>query len=210
LLPVQQQREELMGILRVVTVQTVVQKACFCLFLIVVRQPAIAQDGDPGDVPDRYSLGLTLGNTYDPESDTGFLLLTGSALYDYDKVWPHKAPDALRFKVEANVGGSFKPDRDLMTSAGVFALYFLEPISGYGFKPYIEGGIGLIYTQHRVDGQGLHVNFNPQIGIGTELSFGSDAVYFAAVRLHHISNGGLDDDNRGVNSIVFVIGKFIW
>jgi lipid A 3-O-deacylase len=28
------------------------------------------------------------------------------------------------------------------------------------------------------------------------------------LRLHHISNAGLDDDNRGVNSIVFVLGRF--
>ncbi len=199
-----------MGILRRLTVRAVLNKAFLCLFLLGGWQTAIAQDGVFRDVPNRYSLGLTLGSTYDPESGTSFVLLTGSALYDYDKVWPHKAPAPLRFKAEANVGGSYRPDWGMILSAGIFALYFLEPISGHGFKPYVEGGIGVIYTQHRVDGQGLHVNFNPQIGIGTELSFGLDAVYFAAVRLHHISNGGLDDDNSGVNSIVFVIGKFLW
>ena len=199
-----------MGNPRRSAVRDVLQRACFCLILVLVRQPAMAQDGATEGHPDRYSLGLALGTTYDPGGETGFLLLTAAALYDYDKVWPHKAPEALRFKVEASVGGSFKPGPDLMAGASVFALYFLEPLSGSGFKPYIEGGIGLIYTQHRVDGQGLHINFNPQIGIGTEFSSGSDGVYFAAVRLHHISNGGLDDDNRGVNSIVFTFGKFIW
>jgi len=199
-----------MGIIYRLSHRAVVRIAFFFLLLVSVRQPAFAQDASGEYVADRYSIGLTMGKTYDPEDHTGFLLLTGSVLYDYDKVWPHKAPDALRFKVEANVGGSVKPDFDLIASAGVFALYYLEPISAYGFKPYAEGGIGLIYTEHRVEGQGLHINFNPQIGIGTEYACGSDSVYFAAVRLHHISNGGLDDDNRGVNSVVILFGRFIW
>lgn len=187
-----------------------VHGACFCILVLIAVPPASAQDGSTEEIPDRYSLGLTLGTTYDPEDDIRFLLLTASAIYDYDKVWPHRAPAALRFKVEANVGGSFRPDLDLMASAGILALYYFDPFTGQGIKPYIEGGIGLIYTQHRVEGQGLHVNFNPQIGFGTEFACGSDATCFAAVRLHHISNGGIDDDNRGVNSVVFVIGKFIW
>lgn len=199
-----------MGIFHGLSHRAVVRIAFFYLLLVSVRQPAFAQDASGEYVADRYSIGLTLGKTYDPEDHTGFLLLTGSALYDYDKIWPHKAPDALRFKVEANIGGSIKHDLDFIASAGVFALYYLEPMAGCGFKPYVEGGIGLIYTQHRVENQGLHVNFNPQIGIGTEFSFGSDVVYFAAVRLHHISNAGLDDDNRGVNSVVILFGRFIW
>ena len=52
------------------------------------------------------------------------------------------------------------------------------------------------------------LNFNPQMGIGTEFSISPAATYSAALRLHHISNAGLKKDNRGVNSIVFVIGRF--
>jgi hypothetical protein len=68
--------------------------------------------------------------------------------------------------------------------------------------------IGGIYIQWKVDGQGSHLNFNPQLGLGTEFSSGDGATYLAAVRLHHFSNAGLKEDNRGVNSIVFVIGRF--
>jgi hypothetical protein len=46
------------------------------------------------------------------------------------------------------------------------------------------------------------------MGIGTEFSIGSDPPFFTAVRLHHISNADLKDDNRGVNSIVLVLGRF--
>ena len=76
------------------------------------------------------------------------------------------------------------------------------------FKPYIEGGINAIYTDWRVDGQGSNVNFNPQAGVGMEFFLGSGPPFLAALRLHHISNADLDDDNRSVNSVVFVFGRF--
>jgi lipid A 3-O-deacylase len=169
-----------------------------------------AQEAPAESVPDRYGLGLTIGHTVDPVGDIDFLMLTGSALFDYEKVWRHPAPRDLRFKVEANLGGSFRPDLDLMASAGMLALFFLEPVSTQNFRPYIEGGIGFIYTEHRVKDQGLHLNLNPQIGFGSEFSFDGDTTYFASLRWHHISNGGLDHENRGVNSVVLVVGRFLW
>lgn len=183
---------------------------CLGALLAIAGPAALAQENPAEDVPDRYGLGLTVGHTLDPVGDIGFLMLTGSALFDYEKVWRHPAPRPLRFKVEASLGGSFKPEGHLMASAGMLALFFLEPLSGHGFKPYIEGGIGLIYTQHRVEDQGLHFNFNPQIGFGTEFSPADGTAYFASLRWHHISNGGFDHQNRGVNSIVLVVGRFLW
>ncbi len=165
-------------------------------------RPSLAQKAPEESVPDRYGLGLTIGHTVDPVGDINFLMVTASALFDYEKVWHHPAPRDLRFKVETSLGGSFTPTCNLMPSAEMLALFFLEPISGQSFKPYIEGGIGLIYTQHRVKDQGLHFNFNPQIGFGTEFTFDSGATYFTSLRWHPISNGGLDHENRGVNSIV--------
>jgi lipid A 3-O-deacylase len=181
-----------------------------CALLWVAGAPALAQENSEKYVPDRYGLGLTIGHTVDPVGDIDFLMVTGSALFDYGKVWRHPAPRDLRFKLEASLGGSFRPSCDLMAAAGMLALFYLEPVSTQGFKPYIEGGIGLIFTEHRVEDQGLHFNFNPQIGFGSEFSFEDGATYFASLRWHHISNGGLDHENRGVNSIVLVIGRFFW
>ncbi len=181
-----------------------------CALLALAAPAALAQQAPPQEVPDRYGVGLTAGHTVNPVSDIGFLMLTGTALFDYEKVWRHPAPDALRFKVEANVGGSVTPDRDFMASAGMLALYFIDPLSSPTLKPYVEAGIGLIYTQHRVDDQGLHFNLNPQIGFGTEFSFADGATYYASLRWHHLSNGGLDHQNSGVDSIVIVIGRYFW
>ena len=151
---------------------------------------------------------MTIGNTYDPTGNIGFTMLSGIALCDYDKIWPHPAPAPLRFKVEASIGSTWTKEKEVMTSAGIFTLCFLDKFAGHGFRPYVEGGIGGIYTEWKVAGQGSHVNFNPQVGIGTEFAMGPDPAFFTALRLHHISNAGLSNDNRGVNAVILVLGRF--
>jgi lipid A 3-O-deacylase len=147
-------------------------------------------------VPDRYGMGLVTGNTYDPKNDITFVQASWFALFDYEKVWRHKAPEALRFKVEGNVGTTTRPDKRLIVSANIFSLYYLNSLASKDFKPYVEGGIGIIYTDFKVDGQGLRFNFNPQLGIGAEIAASSKNPFLLSLRLHHVSNGGLDKDNR--------------
>lgn len=156
-------------------------------------------------VPNRYGLALFFANTYKPVNDIGMVMATGIALLDYEKVWHHKAPEPLRFKVELSAGSATRDKSGFVGSANMFALYYLgRPTS---FRPYVEAGIGVIYTSFRVEGQGLRFNFNPQLGVGTEFSTGDGSTYFAAARLHHISNGGLHHDNRGINSVALQLGR---
>jgi lipid A 3-O-deacylase len=159
-------------------------------------------------VPNRYGMAISGGNSYSPENDISYVLLTAFGLFDYRKVWGHRAPEALRFKVEGTVGTTTRPDRKLMTSANMFALYYLKGLTSKAFRPYVEGGIGVIYTDFQVEGQGLRFNFNPQAGIGVEVGEETDRPFFFAVRLHHISNAGLDHDNKGVNSVLLLTGMF--
>ena len=184
--------------------------ALLICFLLICFFPQVVLSGEESidDVPNRYGLATIIGNTYDPDDNIGFALLSGFALFDYDKIWRHAAPAPLRFKVEASIGSTWTKEKEFMASAGILALYFLDRFTVHGFRPYVEAGIGGIYTEWKVDGQGSHLNFNPQIGIGTEFSLGSGPPFFTAVRLHHISNAGLKKDNRGVNSFVLVIGRF--
>jgi lipid A 3-O-deacylase len=44
--------------------------------------------------------------------------------------------------------------------------------------------------------------------LGAEFKAGSRGSYFLSFRLHHISNGGIDDENRGVNSALLLFGRF--
>jgi hypothetical protein len=153
-------------------------------------------------------MGVTVGNSYTPQNDISFMALSGFTLFDYGKVWRRKAPEALRFKLEAGLGSTTRPEKKLITSANMFALYYIRNFGLGSFRPYVEGGIGAIYTDFQVDGQGSRVNFNPQIGVGAEFNVDPDTTLFLALRLHHISNGGLNKDNTGINSVTLTLGRF--
>ncbi len=162
----------------------------------------------PDKIPNTYGVGATFGYTYDPHDDINFLQLNAFTLCDYERVWKHPAPDALRFKVEYNLGITLSSPRRAILSLNALALYYLDTFSSRFIRPYIEGGIGVIYTDYQVDGQGLRFNFNPQCGVGTEILVDSKPMFYISLRAHHVSNGELFyRANRGMNSVVLVVGR---
>jgi lipid A 3-O-deacylase len=169
---------------------------------------ASSQEGSDEYVPTLYGMALAAAKGYDPSDAHDFLMFSIFALFDYDRIWPHPAPEALRFKVEAGLGVTLRSQPQVVASAGVMALYFLDPLRAATFRPYVEAGVGVIYMGHRVEGQSSRFNFNPQLGIGTELWPDSTNPAFFALRLHHVSNAGLTSENRGTNSLLFMIGRY--
>jgi hypothetical protein len=168
--------------------------------------PAAAGAGAAPLEPTRQGLAVSCGVSYRPEG-VDFCLLTGIVLYDYDRVWWHDAPESLRFRVEYSLGAITEPATRLMASANIIAHLYYPGLNARSVRPYVEGGIGVIYTDLKVEGQGLRFNFNPLLGAGLE--FGSaPAPLFLEVRIHHISNAGLDDENTGVNSVQFMLGRW--
>jgi hypothetical protein len=156
--------------------------------------------------PTRTGLALSNGVSYSPHG-VDFCLLTGVALFDYDRVWKHRAPESLRFRVEYSLGAIVAPRVRLMTSANMIAQFYYPGTSHARIRPYLGGGIGLIYTDYKVEGQGLKFNFNPLITAGAE--FGPEpGALFLEMRLHHVSNGGLDEQNTGVNSLQLMLGRY--
>lgn len=180
------------------------------VFLIISggSRISIAEEASIDEIATRYGLAGVLGKTFDPVTDIYFVQLSGFIMWDYDRVWQHWAPDPLRFKVEGNAGATTSPETRAMISIGMLALYYLDFFSTARLRPYLEGGIGVMYTDFQVEGQGSRFNFNPQIGIGTEFKLDSGAPFFATIRLSHISNAGLHSENRGVNFVVLMIGRF--
>jgi lipid A 3-O-deacylase len=170
---------------------------------------ALSEDTGGSNIPTRYGLAAVFGKTFDPVDNIYFTQLSGFIMWDYDKVWHHWAPDPLRFKVEGTAGLTVSPNIRAMVSVGMMALYYLEFIASDRLVPYLEGGIGAVYTDFQVEGQGSRFNFNPQIGIGMEFKVDSGKPFFTALRLSHISNAGLQDENRGVNSAVWILGRFL-
>ena len=160
------------------------------------------------DIPTRYGLASVVGNSFDPVTDIFFVQISGFIMWDYEDFWHHWAPEPLRFKIEGNIGATTSPQIRGMVSIEMVALYYLDFISKPWLKPFVELGIGLAYTDFQVEGQGSRFNFNPQIGIGTEFKHDSGVVFFATMRLSHISNAGFNSENRGVNFVILKIGRF--
>jgi len=175
----------------------------------------MAEDSLKDRVPTRYGMSAVWGKTFDPVCDINFLQLSGFIMWDYDRIWRHWAPEPLRFKVEGTAGTTTSPETRAIISVEMLALYYLNFISKSTLIPYVEGGIGLIYTDFQVkdpkppkESQGSRFNFNSLIGIGLEFKPDTGAPFFGTVRLSHISNGDLHTENRGVNSIVLMVGRF--
>jgi len=137
--------------------------AVIILYMSVASCPgkARADEKNPeGEVADRYGLAAILGNSYDPTNDIDFFMISGVALYDYDRIWPHRAPEPLRFRVELSAGGTtVDGSTRLIASFGVLAEYYLNSLSSDRCRPYVEAGIGAIYTDFQVEGQGFAAEF---------------------------------------------------
>ena len=177
------------------------------LFILTCQQSLFAGDAPVSDVPNRYGMTVVTGNTYDPKNDITFVQISGFALFDHEKIFPHKAPEALRFKIEGSLGSMTRPEKRLIVSANIISLYYINLLATKTFKPYVEGGIGAIYTDYRWEGQGARFNFNPQLGIGTEINTASGNSFLMALRLYHVSNAGLNKENRGLNAVTLHIGR---
>ena len=181
----------------------------FCACSIALSGQAMAAEkAADRNIPPRYGLGLSLGLAYLPSDARNFMNITGFALYDYEDIWPHRAPQQLRFKVEASLGGTLRSDTDVMASAGFLALYYFDGFRTRLLRPFGEAGVGIIYTDYKVRKQGSRLNFNPQAGLGLDITPESGPDFWTSIRLHHLSNAGLKKDNRGVNSLVFQLGIY--
>lgn len=191
--------------MRMKQMASVIGAAFFALLLF--DGTLLAEDRKEENVPTRFGFGLSYGNTFHPDNEIGFLQLNYYIMFDYDKIWPHKAPDDLRFKLEFSLGSTTTPENWPMGSAAMMALYYLDFLDSEAVIPYIEGGIGLIYTGFRVEGQGSRLNFNPRAGIGFEFPMGRQSL-FTALRWDHLSNAYLNEDNRSVDSVIVMFGAY--
>lgn len=181
-----------------------------CVLIIIFLSANRGQAAETSriDVPNRYGMTLTGGKTYDPNGKMCFVQVTGFALIDHERVFPNRAPEPLRVKFEASLGALTRPEKRAMASAHIFALYYINILATDTLRPYVEGGIGGIYMDYRWRGQGTRFNFNPQLGVGTEIKTAAGDSYLVSARLFHVSNAGLNRQNRGLNAVSLSLGRF--
>jgi len=161
------------------------------------------------EIENAYGLAISQGHSYNAAEEIGFTMLHGVLDYPYAKIWNNGASSTLRFRIEPALGRTlYGPDGRTMASLCAFAHYYLDRFSLPGVRPFVQGGIGGIYTDFQLEEQGSRLNFNPQLGIGADLDPGWGRVFFGTLRLHHVSNANIVEHNRGINSLVFQFGAY--
>ena len=78
--------------------------------------------------------------------------------------------------------------------------------TGTRLAPFIEGGLGVMYTPLRGYHLGGHFSFTECVGLGASYFLSKNVMINAAWRYRHISNANLYDDNAGLDSGVFLAG----
>lgn len=181
------------------------------LFIVVLFTILFCETSNALDFsnPRRWGLNVQYGSTYNSSEDLEFVNVSLISLFNYSDVWRNTAPLALWFGLEATLGATVSPESSGMASAGFFAQYYLDALSGEALHSYIKGGVGLIFTDFQLEGQGLRINFNPQMGIGVDIGPRDKEPVFLELRVHHVSNGEFHQDNRGINSLVLVLGVYL-
>lgn len=157
--------------------------------------------------PERKAAAISLASSYDPNFNNSSLCGSIAAVYDHGQLWDGIRSDNAAFKLEGVAGALLRPELRTVVSVNMFSLFYPRFMQSREFRPYLEAGIGVIYTDYRVEDQGYRHNFNPQLGIGTEIRGKDGDTIYLALRLHHVSNGGLSSHNQGVNSLLFQVGR---
>jgi lipid A 3-O-deacylase len=72
--------------------------------------------------------------------------------------------------------------------------------------PFFEAGAGMLLTSEDVPEKTFPFNFTPQAGFGFHIPTGQKQAFTLTLKYMHISNGGLDRPNPGINSIQMMVG----
>lgn len=89
---------------------------------------------------------------------------------------------------------------------GVNALFLRTVFGDRAWRPFLEGGEGVVYTDLRKQDLGTRMQFTSTIGGGIEFDIRSDMAIGLQVRLRHMSNAGMASSNPGINTVYGLVG----
>jgi hypothetical protein len=165
------------------------------LILIGLIRPASALDRP--SFWDRYGISAGLGaNVHPPETQVRTAFFLPYVSHGFGRNW--------RGNLEAFLGMTFAPDNRPALGLTPIAQYGL---GGFGFPNwFVEGGVGLFYTDVKVPGFGSVWTFSPQIGFGHSWAIGAGRSITLRLRYHHLSNAYLVKENTSIDSFLLMIG----
>jgi len=111
----------------------------------------------------------------------------------------------LRWVVEGWVAGVF--DGQDAFEGGVSPIVLkLDYDAGQRFVPFGIGGAGAMYTGLQGQNLGGPFEFDSFVGLGLHTFLSDRTALTVEWRIRHISNAGIKDPNRGLNTNFFTIG----
>jgi hypothetical protein len=150
-------------------------------------------------IGDNFSTSLKGGNV---SEDIKFL----SLMFDWGKIFK-ELPRERSFQLAVE-GAVTHAEQEGEGRWAVSA----TPLFIYNFKKtkhtvvFTEAGLGLLYTDLDPAQFGSQLDFLVQAGIGFRYRLGNDRYFRFSYRYQHISNGGLDEDNEGIDSNFLIFG----
>jgi opacity protein-like surface antigen len=115
-----------------------------------------------------------------------------------------KPRGTFEFLVEPLVNVVINPDTNAEVGCS-FLLKYSGKITSR-IAPYVEGGLGMIYTTQHTHEQGTQFNFTSQAGIGLQFFVNDCWALTGGYRVRHMSNADIDDDNSGIDHHFALIG----
>ncbi len=180
--------------------------SCFALQAQDMEPPA-EQSAALDDMAYPNGLSAAYGVSHEFSDALDYFLITYHRFWSPQSLGWENGSEALRLKMELSGGMRVSGQDGAVLSAVGMLQYYLDSMKNERFHPYVEAGIGAIYTDWRENNQAFRWNFNPQAGFGLAMDSDRGGPWFASIRWHHLSNASIDDDNHGVDTILFMLGK---
>lgn len=182
--------------------------ACLCALVIVLSNitgdTGLASEGGPFG---REETGVGVAGGVNPSSFIQYYAVHVSAgfhLWDRADHWFARHGITARWIVEpwvAFVSDRYGPHQTDSFEIGVSPVFAKLILGNADFRPFVEGGEGILYTDLRKQGFGTRIQFSSQVGVGLEYQIRPDVAVTFTTRLRHMSNGGLASSNPGVNTL---------
>jgi lipid A 3-O-deacylase len=150
---------------------------------------------------DRYGISAGFGmNFHPPGTQVRMIFLDPYVSHDFGNFW--------RGNLEAFIGKTLEPDNRVAVGVTPMVGYDLAAFSWPNW--FVEGGVGLFYTDVKVPGFGSHWVFSPQAGIGRIFKIDPEHSITVRLRYHHLSNAYLNKENTSIDSLLLMVGFDFW
>lgn len=116
-----------------------------------------------------------------------------------------KPRQLVQFQIEPFISPVFEPDVNIEIGTSFLLKIGLLPQTSK-FQPYVKGGVGMLYMTQHTREQGTQFNFVEYAGAGMHYFFRKNIAFTLEGRARHLSNAGIKEPNKGIDSYFALAG----